>query len=347
MFSILGEKWRVSCVWCRTVVLINVTTSVKVSPVFLFPSFFFFHFCACWCARNEPMFEENRWQRLIIFCSQLVVKCLIMRATLSGCLLPFIVFYISFSVNLCFCPPSNWSQDQGISVTPLEPRPHTKARTPLSLSAHSSVWNRLQGTFLILFDFFSRHACLHVNTRIRNIWTLSSVAVKPSPHCFLSSGLLDNVTVLIGIAHGGKAIAGVINQPFYNYQVSESVWEPVKPPIILNVRSARRRSRFGEDYMGNVGIGSLWISAAGSSGWQTHHHHHTFPQQQGGNGLRGGHGASWGRQGGRCWKQGELDIQRSFWTARKMQPNVSQHVCAGHPACGRTSVGLRLRQSRL
>lgn len=37
--------------------------------------------------------------------------------------------------------------------------------------------------------------------------------------CFLTSGLLDNVTVLIGIAYGGKAIAGVINQPFYNYQV--------------------------------------------------------------------------------------------------------------------------------
>ncbi|XP_075893952.1 3'(2'),5'-bisphosphate nucleotidase 1 isoform X1 [Nelusetta ayraudi] len=30
--------------------------------------------------------------------------------------------------------------------------------------------------------------------------------------------LLDNVTVLIGIAYQGKAIAGVINQPFYNYQ---------------------------------------------------------------------------------------------------------------------------------
>lgn len=33
-----------------------------------------------------------------------------------------------------------------------------------------------------------------------------------------TEGLLDHVTVLIGIAHGGKAIAGVINQPFYNYQ---------------------------------------------------------------------------------------------------------------------------------
>ncbi|XP_030261969.1 3'(2'),5'-bisphosphate nucleotidase 1 isoform X1 [Sparus aurata] len=31
--------------------------------------------------------------------------------------------------------------------------------------------------------------------------------------------LLDNVTVLIGIAYEGKAIAGVINQPFYNYQL--------------------------------------------------------------------------------------------------------------------------------
>nr|XP_021324071.1 3'(2'),5'-bisphosphate nucleotidase 1 isoform X1 [Danio rerio] len=30
--------------------------------------------------------------------------------------------------------------------------------------------------------------------------------------------LLDHVTVLIGIAHAGTAIAGVINQPFYNYQ---------------------------------------------------------------------------------------------------------------------------------
>ncbi|KAM9797978.1 3'(2'),5'-bisphosphate nucleotidase 1 [Neosynchiropus ocellatus] len=34
-----------------------------------------------------------------------------------------------------------------------------------------------------------------------------------------TEGLLDNVTVLIGIAHAGRAIAGVINQPFYNYQL--------------------------------------------------------------------------------------------------------------------------------
>ncbi|XP_011896046.1 3'(2'),5'-bisphosphate nucleotidase 1 isoform X2 [Macaca nemestrina] len=33
-----------------------------------------------------------------------------------------------------------------------------------------------------------------------------------------TEGLLDNVTVLIGIAYEGKAIAGVINQPYYNYE---------------------------------------------------------------------------------------------------------------------------------
>ncbi|XP_063092763.1 3'(2'),5'-bisphosphate nucleotidase 1 isoform X3 [Cavia porcellus] len=35
-----------------------------------------------------------------------------------------------------------------------------------------------------------------------------------------TEGLLDNVTVLIGIAYEGKAIAGIINQPYYNYQLS-------------------------------------------------------------------------------------------------------------------------------
>jgi len=31
-------------------------------------------------------------------------------------------------------------------------------------------------------------------------------------------GLLDHVTVLIGIAVKGRAVAGVIYQPYYNYQ---------------------------------------------------------------------------------------------------------------------------------
>ncbi|XP_066559050.1 3'(2'),5'-bisphosphate nucleotidase 1 isoform X2 [Amia ocellicauda] len=34
-----------------------------------------------------------------------------------------------------------------------------------------------------------------------------------------TEGLLDHVTVLIGIAYQGKAVAGVINQPFYNYEL--------------------------------------------------------------------------------------------------------------------------------
>ncbi len=46
-------------------------------------------------------------------------------------------------------------------------------------------------------------------------------------YCFLIEGLLDNVTVLIGIAYGGKAIAGVINQPFYNYQVHSELKDVV------------------------------------------------------------------------------------------------------------------------
>nr|XP_053634991.1 3'(2'),5'-bisphosphate nucleotidase 1-like isoform X2 [Cherax quadricarinatus] len=35
--------------------------------------------------------------------------------------------------------------------------------------------------------------------------------------------LLDHVTVLIGIATGGKAVGGVIHQPYYNYQTPGSV----------------------------------------------------------------------------------------------------------------------------
>uniref|UniRef100_A0A8C1PT40 3'(2'),5'-bisphosphate nucleotidase 1 n=1 Tax=Cyprinus carpio TaxID=7962 RepID=A0A8C1PT40_CYPCA len=37
--------------------------------------------------------------------------------------------------------------------------------------------------------------------------------------CHQNLRLLDHVTVLIGIAYQGTAIAGVINQPFYNYQM--------------------------------------------------------------------------------------------------------------------------------
>ena len=33
-----------------------------------------------------------------------------------------------------------------------------------------------------------------------------------------TEGFLDHVTVLIGIAVGKRAVAGVINQPFFNYE---------------------------------------------------------------------------------------------------------------------------------
>ncbi|KAK7066465.1 3'(2'),5'-bisphosphate nucleotidase 1 [Halocaridina rubra] len=44
-----------------------------------------------------------------------------------------------------------------------------------------------------------------------------------------TQGLLDHVTVLIGIASGGKALGGVIHQPYYNYQnpgadLGRTVW---------------------------------------------------------------------------------------------------------------------------
>lgn len=39
---------------------------------------------------------------------------------------------------------------------------------------------------------------------------------------WLNVGLLDHVTVLIGIALNGKAVAGVMHQPYYNYKSGPS-----------------------------------------------------------------------------------------------------------------------------
>ncbi|XP_047243542.1 3'(2'),5'-bisphosphate nucleotidase 1 isoform X2 [Girardinichthys multiradiatus] len=62
-------------------------------------------------------------------------------------------------------------------------------------------------------EYTEASRCLH----------LQAVAQKPHKGLDKTHGtalwLLDNVTVLIGIAYGGRAIAGVINQPFYNYQL--------------------------------------------------------------------------------------------------------------------------------
>ncbi|XP_016794525.1 3'(2'),5'-bisphosphate nucleotidase 1 isoform X12 [Pan troglodytes] len=65
-----------------------------------------------------------------------------------------------------------------------------------------------------------------------------------------TEGLLDNVTVLIGIAYEGKAIAGVINQPYYNYEIIQLIegkasayvfaspgckkWDTCAPEVILH-----------------------------------------------------------------------------------------------------------------
>jgi len=39
--------------------------------------------------------------------------------------------------------------------------------------------------------------------------------------CVTCAGLLDHVTVLIGIAINGEAVAGVIHQPYFNYESKE------------------------------------------------------------------------------------------------------------------------------
>lgn len=38
-----------------------------------------------------------------------------------------------------------------------------------------------------------------------------------------SLGLLDHVTVLIGLAVNGIAVGGVVHQPFYNYEVCNNL----------------------------------------------------------------------------------------------------------------------------
>ena len=57
---------------------------------------------------------------------------------------------------------------------------------------------------------------------------------------FVSVGLLDHVTVLIGIAVQGKAVAGIIYQPYYNYQAG--------PDAVL-----------GRIVWGIVGLGNLYM----------------------------------------------------------------------------------------
>ncbi|XP_047376616.1 3'(2'),5'-bisphosphate nucleotidase 1 isoform X3 [Sciurus carolinensis] len=69
-----------------------------------------------------------------------------------------------------------------------------------------------------------------------------------------TEGLLDNVTVLIGIAYEGKAIAGIINQPYYNYQNNEK----------QKLREHRNEAKAGPDaVLGRTIWGVLGLGAFG------------------------------------------------------------------------------------
>ncbi|XP_076023436.1 3'(2'),5'-bisphosphate nucleotidase 1 isoform X1 [Genypterus blacodes] len=64
-------------------------------------------------------------------------------------------------------------------------------------------------------EYTEASRCLRVPPETQNL----SRGLDPSEPLSTAPWLLDNVTVLIGIAYGGRAIAGVIHQPFYNYQL--------------------------------------------------------------------------------------------------------------------------------
>ncbi|XP_078212645.1 3'(2'),5'-bisphosphate nucleotidase 1 isoform X7 [Callithrix jacchus] len=69
-----------------------------------------------------------------------------------------------------------------------------------------------------------------------------------------TEGLLDNVTVLIGIAYEGKAIAGIINQPYYNYENNEK----------QQLREHRNEAKAGPDaVLGRTIWGVLGLGAFG------------------------------------------------------------------------------------
>ncbi|KAM3603396.1 uncharacterized protein V6R79_021593 [Siganus canaliculatus] len=77
-----------------------------------------------------------------------------------------------------------------------------------------NLFRLLSEIYYHLFTFF----CLFLALPSFLPSTCLSLLTSAS-RCLHQLGLLDNVTVLIGIAYGGKAIAGIINQPFYNYQL--------------------------------------------------------------------------------------------------------------------------------
>uniref|UniRef100_A0A293M915 3'(2'),5'-bisphosphate nucleotidase 1 n=1 Tax=Ornithodoros erraticus TaxID=265619 RepID=A0A293M915_ORNER len=58
-----------------------------------------------------------------------------------------------------------------------------------------------------------------------------------------TQGFLDHVTILVGVAVGGKAVGGVIHQPYYNYKVEKDVLKQ------------------GRTIWGIVGVGAFGIKA--------------------------------------------------------------------------------------
>lgn len=159
----------------------------------------------------------------------------------------FHLFLLSFCISasalfLSFC----WPQHRCVSSGKLRPGYHTKGWAPLSLTAQLCVWatNRRQqqetdrrmspdsvnvnysqpnlselNVLFFLSCFYITYWHLLLAKWLKCHKTAALSGHQLTSWYVLTSGLLDNVTVLIGIAYGGKAIAGVINQPFYNYQV--------------------------------------------------------------------------------------------------------------------------------
>jgi hypothetical protein len=79
----------------------------------------------------------------------------------------------------------------------------------------------------------------------------------------LCAGLLDHVTVLIGVAHKGRAMGGVINQPYYNYKAGPNA------PL-------------GRCIWGIVGLGTYNTGThppTHTEELQTHTHTHTHTQK--------------------------------------------------------------------
>ena len=71
-----------------------------------------------------------------------------------------------------------------------------------------------------------------------------------------TEGLLDHVTVLVGIAFGSEAVAGVIHQPFFNYK-STGNRSRYEGPIYNSLISAEDGKIWGSQYLFSRKISAL------------------------------------------------------------------------------------------